>query len=287
MKLKEYLENAARDKVALGHFNVAELTVAKAIAQAGKELGVPVIIGTSEGERDFLGLREAVSLVRALREEYGIPVFLNADHTHSFEKVKEAVDAGYDAVIFDGVKLPFEENVRITKQVVEYAKSKNPDIIVEAELGNIGTGSEVRKELPLGAAIRPEDLTKPEEAEHFVRETGIDLLAPAVGNIHGMFANAPDPALDIPRAHEIRRMAGVPLVLHGGSGNTREDFLGMIDAGAVIVHISTEVRVAWREGLEMGLRAQPDEVSPYKLLAQAQEEAYKVILEKIRLFSKK
>ena len=240
--LIEIVREAEAKHIAIGHFNFSDLAGLKAIFDAARELGVPVILGASEGERAFVGPRQAAALVRSLREEYGYPVFLNADHTYSFEKVKEAVDAGYDAVIFDGAKLPLEENIRIAKQCVEYAKSKNPSIIVEGELGYIGSGSEVRKELPEGAAVNPEDLTKPEEASGFVRETGVDMLAPAVGNIHGMFANAPDPALDLARIAEIKKAAGVPLVLHGASGNTSDDLRGAIVAGISIVHINTEFR---------------------------------------------
>lgn len=284
--LREIIKNAGKNKVAVGHFNISELGALKAIAEVAVELKVPVIAGTSEGERDFIDVHEAVALVKSLRQEHNLPIFINADHTHSLEKVKEAVAAGYDAILFDGGQLTFSENIRQTKEVVEYVKSKNKNILVEGELGYIGSGSVIRKNIPAGAAIKPEDLTKSEEAERFVKETGIDLLAPAVGNIHGMFANAPEPRLDIERIRAIKKAAQVPLVLHGGSGNTDEDFLAAIEAGVGIIHISTELRLAWRKGMEKGLSENPEEIAPYKIMASSIDEMKKVLYNKLKLFNK-
>ncbi len=291
-ELREILKEAEKRKVAIGHFNVSELSALKAIAEVAAELKVPVIIGTSEGEREFIDVHDAVALVRDLREKHGQEIFLNADHTHSLEKVKEAVAAGYDAILFDGGTLSIEDNIKKTKEVVDYVKSKNPDILVEGELGNIGSGSTIRKELPKGVAIKPEDLTKPEEATRFVKETGVDLLAPAVGNIHGMFANAPEPALNIERIKAIkkalRQVQGkpIPLVLHGGSGNTDADFAAAIDAGVSIIHISTELRAAWRKGIESTLKTKPDEVAPYKLMKGSIDEMKKVLYNRLKLFNR-
>lgn len=284
--LLQILKNVEKRQIAIGHFNVAEISMLKAIFESARELGAPVIIGTSESEAGFLGRKQAAALVKSLREEYKFPVFLNSDHTKSFEEVKKAVAAGYDAILFDGGTLPLEENIRETRKVVKYVKSKNPKTLVEGELGNIGSGSTIRKELPKGAAIRPEDLTKPEDAARFVKETGVDMLAPAVGNLHGMFKNAPEPALDIERIRAIRRAAGVPLVLHGGSGNTDSDFLAAINAGVSIIHISTELRAAWRKGLEQSLKSKPEELAPYKLLVDSVAEVKQVVYNRLKLFNK-
>jgi fructose-bisphosphate aldolase class II len=284
--LLRVIKESERRGVAIGHFNIAETSMLKAIFGAAKELGVPVIIGTSEGEAGFMGRRQAAALIRSLREEYKFPIFLNSDHTKNFDEVKKAVAAGYDAILFDGGTLPIEENIRQTKKVVKYVKSKNKNILVEGELGNIGSGSVLRKELPKGAAIKSEDLTKPEEALKFVKATGVDMLAPAVGNLHGMFANAPEPALDIGRIKAIKQAVKIPLVLHGGSGNTDADFLAAIDAGVSIVHISTELRVAWRKGLGGGLMEHPDEIAPYKLLAEPVNAVQAVVKQRLQLFNK-
>ena len=166
-------------------------------------------------------------------------------------------------------ELSFEENIKITKRCVEYAKMVNPEIIVEAELGFIGKSSKILDEIPSGVKITEEFLTKAEEAKEFVEKTGVDLIAPAVGNIHGMLRGGKDPALNIERIREIRKSVGVPLVLHGGSGNSADDFTDAISAGVSIVHISTEIRVAYRTALQLSLQENPDEIAPYKYLKEA------------------
>ncbi len=278
------LETAAEEKKAIGHFNVSSLEQFKAIENVVRRLRVPVIIGVSEGERDFIGLPQIVSLVRSLRDEI-FWVYLNADHTHSLEKVAEAADAGFDTILFDGGRLSFEENIAQTEEAVRIAKYYGCDF-VEGELGYIGDSSEIRKQMPEGVAIKPEDLTKPEEAARFVRETGVNLLAPAVGNVHGMFENAPEPKLDIERIRAIKQAVKIPLVLHGASGNTDEDLLAAIQAGISIVHISTELRLVWRRGLEKSLKEKPEEIAPYKIESAAIEEMEKLIEHKLKLFNK-
>jgi len=285
MKLIDYIKDAAARKVAIGHFNISNLEALHGIFNAARALNLPIMIGVSEGERDFVGVREAAALVKSLREQYNYPIFLNADHTYSFERVKEVVDAGYDEVIIDGSKLSLDENIALTKKCVEYARAKNPGMLVEGELGYIGTSSKVLDAIPEGVDLSPEALTKPEDAARFVKETGVDLLAPAVGNIHGMLRFSKDPRLDIARVKAIREAAGVPLVLHGGSGTVDEDFVSAIENGMAIVHINTEIRVAFKKGLQEGLAAMPDEVAPYKYLAQSVKEVEAVVSARLKLFN--
>lgn len=295
--LIQIIKEAATNKIAIGHFNIGNLEQLKAIAHAAIKLNVPVIVGVSEGEREFLGTHHVRDLIKSYNDEHalgdGFRLFLNADHTHSLEKAKDAAENGFDAVLFDGGKLEFEKNIRETKEVVEIIKNINSDILVEGELGYIGSASEVFTELPKGAAITPESFTKAEDALRFVNETGVDMFAPAVGNIHGMFKNAPEPRLDIGRIREIKEIlknlpAGrqVPLVLHGGSGVSDEDFLAAIDAGISIIHISTELRVAWRKSLEESLKEKPEEVAPYKIETEVVEAMEKIVEGKLRLFNK-
>lgn len=284
-KLIDIIRDAERRKVAVGHFNISEVAALKAIVRAAEELKLPVIVGVSEGERDFIGVKEASALVRSLGASSSVPLFLNADHTYSLEKIKEAVAAGFDAVIFDGAKLPLEENIKATREVVDYVKSANPDILVEGELGYIGSSSKILESIPEGASIKESDLTKPEEAYRFVEETGVDLLAPAVGNIHGMFRNAPNPSLNIKRVKEIREAAGVPLVLHGGSGVSDDDFTAAVHAGISVIHINTEIRLAWRKGLEAAFRKNSDEIAPYKLLKESENAIYDTVKKRLKLFN--
>lgn len=289
VSLRNLLADARGRNVAMGHFNISDLAMLHAIFNAAFELKLPVIIGVSEGEREFIGARQAVAMVHSFRDEYNYPIFINADHTHSLDKIKEAVDAGFDSVIFDAGQKTLEENIALTKQVVDYVHSHNEsyatDILVEGEMGYIGSGSVILDRIPEGVSIKKEDLTKPEDAAKFVRETGVDLLAPAVGNIHGMFADVPDPNLDIQRVSEVYNAANIPLVLHGASGNSDEDVRQAISAGVRIVHVSTELRVAWKRGLDLALLAHPKEIAPYKLFPEIVHEVQKVALEKLKVFN--
>ena len=289
--LRDYIAEARKNKTAVGHFNVSTIDGIWAIADAAKELDLPVIVGVSEGERDYIGIRQAAAVVRSIRDERDQPIFINADHTYSFERVKEAIDAGFDAVIFDGAQLSFEENAAVAKKCVEYARKfadttldSQPSPLIEGELGFIGTSSKVLDAIPEGAIVGDDNMTTPEDAVRFVRETGVDLLAPAVGNIHGVVVGG-DPALNPKRVKERYESAGVPLVLHGASGNTADDISQAIKAGVAIVHVNTELRLAYRAGLMKALSEDPDEVAPYKYLKPAKLAMQKVVEEKLRIFN--
>ncbi|MDD5152669.1 MAG: class II fructose-bisphosphate aldolase family protein [Candidatus Pacebacteria bacterium] len=281
--LKEAIKNAEAKGVALGHFNISDSVGFWGVVNGARALSIPVIIGVSEGERDFIGVKQVVAMVKSLREEINYPIYLNADHTYSFERVKEAIDAGFDSVIFDGAKLSFEENRALAKKCVEYARSVGREVLVEAELGYIGTSSKVLDAIPEGVSL--ENLTTPEDAKRFVKETGVDLFAPSVGNIHGMFRNIPEPRLNIDRIREIRKSTGIPLVLHGGSGTSDEDFVSAIKAGIAVVHINTEIRVAYRNALEKFLKENPDEIVPYKFAKSSVDAISSVVEKRLRLFN--
>ena len=283
--LRDLLKKSQDAGVAIGHFNISDLVLLKAVFTAARGLNLPVLVGLSEGERAFVGTRPIAAFVRSLREEFDFPIFLNADHTHSLAKAIEAAKAGFDSIVFDLSALPFEENVRQTKQAVEALKAINPSMLVEGEIGDIGTGSEIHESSP----DLSKGLSTPEQAQQFVESTGVDILAPAVGNMHGMLRSMvhgeTKKHLDIPRIAAIKQAAQVFLTLHGGSGTDDEDFRKAIAAGINIVHINTELRVAWRRGLEQGLAAHPDEVVPYKILPAAVDSVKQVVASRLQLFN--
>lgn len=283
--LRDYIADAERKGVAIGHFNISNLEALHAVCAAARELNLPVVIGVSEGERDFVGIHEAAALIRAYREEYNQPVFLNADHTYSVEGVKKVIDAGFDAVIFDGVKLSPEENIAATKECVRYARASGRDVIVEAELGNIGQSSKILDKIPEGVATDDKYLTTPEQAKDFVEKTGVDLLAPAVGNMHGMLSKGKNPKLNIERITEIRKACGVPLVLHGGSGTSDEDFQEAIRAGISTIHINTEIRIAFVEALKKSLKENKKEIAPYKIMQPTVDAVKEVVKSRLKLFN--
>lgn len=278
--LRETILDARNRKVAVGHFNISDSTQLNAIAEVAREMQVPVMIGVSEGERKFIGVRQVAHLIAALREG-GYHVFLNADHTKSIEGIQEAVSAGFDETLFDGSQLSIEENIEKAREAVAIARASGRDVLVEGELGYIGQSSAMLDAIPDGAGL---DKTDPEVAKRFVTETGVDMLAPSVGNIHGMLKDMPDPRLDIERIAAISRAVQVPLVLHGASGNSDEDIAAAIQAGVAVVHINTEIRAAYRKGIEAGFAQTPD-VAPYKYLGVGAEALKEVVRTKLRLFN--
>ena len=287
MTLRDELLGAQRDGVAIGHFNVSDLVLVKAVVAAARALDAPVLIGVSEGERELLGARELAALVNGLRQEHGGRIYLNADHTHSLVKAVEAAEAGFDMIVFDRSTLPLDENARRTADAVEVLKAINPEILVEGEIGDIGSGSEIHDQ-PLDPA---RGLTTAAEAKEFVERTGVDILAPAIGNMHGMLRSMADghlrKHLRIDRIRQIRAATDVFLTLHGGSGTDDADLRAAIGAGITIVHINTELRIAWRRGLEASLAAHPSDLAPYKILPPVVDSVQQVVRARLALFNER
>lgn len=294
VELQSTLRKATLEGWATGHFNASELDQMRAIVEACKEVGAPAIIGTSEGERKHLGLAEAVALRDVLRKEYDIPIFLNADHCKSVKSAKEAIDAGYDSIQIDLSSKSFQDNVLGTKEIVEYCAARRPQpdnniptfssmlvcYSVEGELGYLRGESKIQKEK---IEVKPEDYTNPDEAREFVEKTGVDRLAIAVGNIHGISLDEPD--LDIERIRAIRKVIPqeVALVLHAGSGIPDEQIKAAIKAGIANIHTNTELRVAYTDALKKSLAEDLDEVAMYKLDSAAIEAMKKLVKEKLEL----
>ena len=280
--LRDVLTRLETEGAGLGHFNVSDQVLLKAVVAAAAETKLPVLVGASEGERDFFGAHELAAVVKTSRQESGLPIFLNADHTHSLEKAVEAANAGFDAVTIDFSALPFDQNVARTKETVHAIKAINPAILAEGEIGDIGTGSEIKETAQGGK------LSTPEEARQFVEATGIDILAPAVGNMHGMLKSMVQGKakkhLDLERIAQIKQASGVFLTLHGGSGTDDTHFRKAIAAGINIIHINTELRVAWRESLDASLARDANEVVPYKILRPVVDSVKEVVSSRLRLF---
>jgi len=280
--LRTVINDYARAHKALGHFNISDSNQLRAIAMAARAVGLPAIVGLSEGEREHMTLREARGLIDAYIAE-GVPLYLNADHTYSADKAFAAIDSGVDSIVVDGAQLSMQQNIDMVRQVVAYARGSGRDIVVEGELGYIGTSSKVLDALPEG--VTADNLTSVEDATAFVTKSEVDCFAPAVGNVHGMLKSAKEPRLHPDRVMAIAQATNVPLVLHGASGNTPEDIRACIAAGVAVVHINTEFRLAYREGLEESLHAHQSEVAPYKLLAPVEQKMAQFIGDKLKLFA--
>jgi len=284
--MKEILKKAQADHYAIGAFNFSTAEVLKAIVAQAKELNAPIIVATSENEAEFFGMREAAALVDAWRHGSKLPIILNLDHGKKLATIKKAIAAGYSAIHFDGSSLSYEENIKQTKAVVDYVREVEEtfdrEIIVEGELGYLRGASAVHSE---ALEIKPEDLTRPEQAKDFIEKTGVDSLAIVIGNAHGVFAVGEE-RLNLERLAQIKEAIGDKafLVLHGGSGIPAEDVKKAIEIGIVKVNINTELRVAYKEGLDEELKDKPNETTPYKILGPSTEGVKKVVSEKIKLF---
>jgi len=283
MKLNEYFQKAKAEKWAIGHFNFSTEDQLKAFVETAEELKSPIMVAVSEGEAKYFGRAQAAALVKSFQEAgppAGGAVYLNADHHKSWDTIKEAVDVGFDTVLIDGSKLPYDENVKLTKKVVEYAKKKNPEMMVEGELGYLKGESQIQENVE----ISPADYTQPEQAADFVAKTGVDRLAIVFGNIHGIVTKQEE-HLDIGLLKKI--VEAVPntyLVLHGASGLPAEEIKEAIANGISNVHINTELRVAYMEALKDAIQKDPKQTTPYKLFGGSYEATKKAIKEKLELF---
>lgn len=251
----------------------------KAFVEMAEECKSPIMVAVSEGEAKYFGRKQAAALVKSFQET-GSPVYLNADHHKSWETLKEAIDVGFDTVLVDGSKLSYEENIKLTKKVVQYAKKKNPEMMVEGELGYLKGQSEIQETVE----ISPADYTQPEQAADFVAKTGVDRLAIVFGNIHGIVTKQEE-KLDIELLKKIAEaIPNTYIVLHGASGLPAEDIKSAIVNGITNVHINTELRVAYMQALKDAIQKDPNQTTPYKLFSGSYEATKKAIKEKLELF---
>ncbi len=282
MTLTQIHHKAKEEKWAVPHFNFASLSQLKGIIAGATQVKAPILAGASEGERKFMGPAQVVALIRSYREEMGIPIYLNADHSHSVESALEAFEAGFDSIHIDLSKKPFAENLEGTKRVVDYIKSKNPAVEVEAELGYLATDSS--KVYDTVIEIPEDSYTKVEQAIEFVEKTGIDRFAPAIGNIHGIAANKPKIKFDLIKQLQEALPKDLTFVLHGGSGIADEDLRKIVEMGFNNVHISTELRVAYTQGLRNALEQNEQDIAPYNYLQKAADAVTEVVIKKLETY---
>ncbi|MCH7828261.1 class II fructose-bisphosphate aldolase [Patescibacteria group bacterium] len=270
--LKYYYQKARKGGFALPQFNFSTAEQLQGIVQAAVRLKAPLLVGTSEGDSKFLGKAQAVALVESYRKETKLPIFLNFDHGKSFDSVKEAIEAGYDAVHFDGSSYSFKENIVLTRKVVALAK-KNRVSMVEGEFAEIpGKHSVFHK--GKAPSFNKDSFTDPKEAREFAQKTGVDSLAILIGTVHGVYKK--NPRLNLKRLQEIKKRVMCFMVLHGGSGTPRRDLLHAVKSGVVKVNISTELRAAFTNTLRATLKGKPEEVTPYKILPPSVRAVQKV-----------
>ncbi len=276
VSMTDMLKKAKAEHYAVGQFNVNNLEYAQAILQAAEGEKSPVILGVSEGAARYIGgFKTVVKMVEGLMEDYKItvPVAIHLDHGSSFEKCKEAVDAGFTSVMIDASHHPFDENVEITSKVVEYAHPKG--VSVEAELGTVGG----QEDDVVGKGIIYAD---PNECNELVKRTGIDCLAPALGSVHGPYKG--EPKLGFKEMEEIGKITGMPLVLHGGTGIPTKDIQKAISLGTAKINVNTENQIASAKTVREVLAANPDMYDPRKYLGPARDTIKETVIGKMREF---
>lgn len=267
----ELLRDAQKNHYAIGAFNIENLETAQAVAAAAEALNAPVIIQTTASSIRYAGVGPFFGIVKALADEVKTPVALHLDHGDSYELARQCAQAGYSSVMIDGSKLPFEENVALSKSVVDMAG----DLPVEAELGTVGGKEET--DMAEGEA----GYTVPEKAVEFVDRTGVAFLAVAIGTAHGVYKGTP--RLDIPRLQKIRSLVEVPLVLHGASGVPDDQVIACIESGITKVNYATELRMAFTRGVRKALAENPEAYDPKLYLKAARSQAQAFVEDRIRL----
>lgn len=275
VSMNEFLPKAKAGKYAVGQFNMNNLEFAQAITQAAMELKSPFIFGVSEGALKYMGIEYTVAIAKTAAEVSGLPIALHLDHGSSFEVAMKCIRAGFSSVMFDGSHYGFEENVRLTKEVVRAAHAMG--ISVEGELGTIG-GTEDDVSLDHEMA----NLAKPEEAIRFYEETGVDALAIAVGTAHGMYAGEPNIHYDI--IEKVSSAIPIPIVLHGGSGVPDDMIKKSIAAGVGKINVNTENQVACTATIREVFAKDAKVYDPRKYLGPARSAMVEVVKSKIELF---
>ncbi|HEO8419298.1 MULTISPECIES: class II fructose-bisphosphate aldolase [Niallia] len=276
VSMKDMLNKAKAEGYAVGQFNLNNLEFTQAILQAAEEEKSPVILGVSEGAARYMaGFKTVVKMVEGLIEDYNItvPVAIHLDHGSSFEKCKEAIDAGFTSVMIDASHHSFDENVEITSKVVEYAHAKG--VSVEAELGTVGG----QEDDVVAEGVIYADAN---ECVELVKRTGIDTLAPALGSVHGPYKGEPN--LGFKEMEEIGNLTGLPLVLHGGTGIPTKDITKAISLGTAKINVNTENQIASAKAVRETLAAKPEEYDPRKYLGPARDAIKATVIGKIKEF---
>ncbi len=273
--VKELLKGAAAGGYAVGAFNCNNMEIVQAIIDAAEAEKAPVIMQASQGAIKYAGIEYIMALARVAADNATVPVAMHLDHGTSFDQVMQCIRYGFTSVMIDGSKYSLDENIVLTRKVIEVARAVG--VSVEAELGKIG-GTED----DITVSDKEAAMTKPEEAQKFVAETGVDSLAIAIGTAHGQYKW--EPKLDFDRLRRVKELVDIPIVLHGSSGVPDDQIAEAIRLGVRKVNIDTNLREAFVKGVRAVLEKDPNEIDPRKLLGPAKKEMSAVIREKIRLF---
>lgn len=276
VSMKYLLDKAKDSDFAIGAFNASELTLFRAVIEEAEKLDSPVIVQASAGEFNF-ATRYFYDYVTKRAAVSNVPVALHLDHGHTVEEVIAAIQAGFTSVMIDGSMLPYEENVKLTKKVVDIAHAVG--VTVEGEIGTIGAIANSDE-----GGVTNITYTKPDEVVDFVSKTGVDCLAIAIGTAHGIYPKGYVPKLQLDLLKEIKKVAPVPLVLHGGSNNPDDEIAKACRIGIAKVNISSDMKYAYFKKLNE-VYAETGGFVPSKVMMPAIDAAKEVIGQKMSLFN--
>jgi len=277
--IKEIIKKAQRGKYAVGAFNVNNLEMVLAVIRAAEKAQSPAIIQMTEGAIEYAGLEELVALIKAAAGETRVPLAIHLDHGHSPELIKKCVQIGFSSVMIDASAYPYQKNVHLTKNIVKLAHAKG--VWVQAELGRL-EGLEDWVKVGQGEGF----FTVPADAKRFARETGINVLAVAIGNYHGVQKVLENKVLklDLKRLARIAKIVSVPLVLHGASGFPGSQIRQAIKLGIRIINIDSDLRIAFIKAEKGFLQKNKDVFDPRKILTPAIEAMQDTIIKKMKMF---
>ena len=282
INLKELLKHARENRYAVGAFNVTNLGFIDTLIDAAIEQRSPIIIQIAEVHLRYVDLEEIAPIIVGAAKKVDIPVCFHLDHGQSLKTVMRAIRAGFTSVMFDGSHLPLEENISATREIVKLAGSVN--VSVEGEIGHVG-GEVIGEVAPTAQAAREEFFTKVDEAERYARETGADAVALAIGNVHGFYKG--EPKLDFERLSQISKVVSAPLVLHGGSGISDDDFRKAISLGICKINFYTEMSAGAVARVRQYLNEKPDVTSIPDVLSKAFEEVKDIVMKRLEVFGSK
>lgn len=273
--LKEILGDAQKGGYAVGAFNVNNMEIVQAIIEAAEEQRSPVILQASQGGLKYAGVEYIAAMARLAGEKASVPVAVHLDHGTDFQQIMLCVRNGFTSVMIDGSQYPLDENIEVTKRVVEVSHAVG--MSVEGELGKIGGVED-------DVVVDHEDatMTDPDEAARFAKETGVDALAIAIGTAHGVYKGEPKLAFD--RLKAIRAVVDTPLVLHGASGISDDAIRQAVELGICKINIDTEIRQAFARGVHSVVNDHPEEYDPRKILGPAREAMKETVATKMQLF---
>lgn len=273
--LKDILKDTRKEGYAVGSFNFNSYEDAQGIINGAVAKKAPVIVMASMGAVKYIGLKQAAYMVKGMAESVDIPVCLHLDHATDHDLIKECIKAGFTSVMIDASMKSYEENIKETSEIVEFAAKYGCS--VEAELGKVGG-----KEDSVGVDEKDAAFTNPNDVPRFVKETGLDALAIAIGTVHGFYKS--EPKLDFDRLQEIVKITDAPLVLHGGTGVPVEDFKKAVKLGMSKINVGTELKATYTKAVKEALAANPDEIDPRKFMGHVKDRCSEVVQGKIDIF---